>query len=46
MVDPELLDFLSDSDDIIGVFPDSDDEEFMEFEPVMEVELVLNIIVS
>jgi hypothetical protein len=49
MVDPEPLDFSSDSgDEVLNIIvsPGSDDEEFAKFEPVTEVELVLDIVVS
>jgi hypothetical protein len=49
IVDPEPLDSTSDSDDgvpeIIRVSFDSDVEEFVEFEPMMEVELEIDIAV-
>jgi hypothetical protein len=48
MVDTEPLDSSSDSDDgvpkIVEVFSDSDVEEFVEFEPVIVIEPVLDII--
>jgi hypothetical protein len=48
IVDPELSNSFSDSNDevseIIEVSPDSDVEKVVEFEPVIEIKLVFDIV--
>jgi hypothetical protein len=41
VIDPKPSDFLSDSGDEVS---DNDYEKFVEFEPVLEVELMLDIV--